>query len=143
MTKSKPAQNSTLIELHVPDFEKAKKFYGKLGFVVVREDKPKGFDGYLVMKMDDNILCFWPGNELVCEHSYFKKCPKDTKRGYAVEIIIMIKDVKKFYNEVKEFCNVVEELKQKPWGLFDFRIEDPFGFYVRFTEPYNILGREK
>jgi catechol 2,3-dioxygenase-like lactoylglutathione lyase family enzyme len=128
-----------LVELHVPDFEKAKNFYKKLGFEIVYENKPTGFGGYLVMKMDNNILCFWPGTELVWKHPYFKRFSKETKRGYAVELVVMVKDIKKFYDKVKGFCNVVEELIQEPWGLWDFRIEDPFGFYIRFTEPHDIL----
>lgn len=70
-----PAKNYTLIELHVPDFEKAKEFYIKLGFEVAWERKPEDFKGYLVLKHGDNILCFWPGNEKVYNHPYFKNFP--------------------------------------------------------------------
>lgn len=59
-----PAQNNTLLELHIPDFEKAKDYYGKLGFEVVWERKPEGFKGYLVFKMLDNVLCFWGGTSI-------------------------------------------------------------------------------
>ena len=44
----------------------------------------------------------------------------------------LIKDIK---NKVK----VVEEPKLKPWGKWDFRIEDPFGFYLRVGETDNII----
>lgn len=54
----KPAQNNVLLELHVPDFEKVKEFYGKLGFEIVWERKPEGLKDYLILKMGDNILCF-------------------------------------------------------------------------------------
>ena len=136
----KPANNSIQIELHVPDFEKVKDFYGKLGFEVVWEREPEGLKGYLVMKMADNILCFWGGNDEVYNHPYLKKYPRDTKRGYAVEIVIMIKNIEDYYAKVKDLANVVEDLQMWPWGLKDFRVEDPFGFYIRFTESYNILN---
>lgn len=135
----KPANNSIQIELNVPDFELVKKFYGKLGFEVVWERKPEKLKGYLVMKMGNNILCFWAGNEYAYKHPYLQKYPRDTKRGYAVEIIVMVEDIEEYYKKVKDFANVVEELQVRPWGLKDFRIEDPFGFYIRFTEPHNIL----
>ena len=135
----KPANNSIQIELHVSDFRLVKKFYGKLGFEVVWERDPSGMKGYLVMKMADNILCFWSGNDEVYNHPYLKKYKRDTKRGYAVEIVIMIEDIESYYTKVKDFANVVEALQMWPWGLKDFRAEDPFGFYVRFTESYNIL----
>lgn len=134
-----PAENNLLLELHVPDFNKVKEFYGKLGFEVAWERQPEGFKGYLVVKRGNNILCFWGGNEKITEHEYFSGWPKDTKKGFGIELVIMIEDVEKFYEEVKQFAKVVEELKVKPWGLKDFRIEDPFGFYIRFTEHHNIL----
>jgi len=135
----KPAQNNILLELHVPDFEKVIDYYGKLGFEVTWERQPEGHKGYLILKMGDNILCFWAGNEHVYEQSYFKRFPKDTKRGYGVEIVIMVKDIEAYYEKVKSFANVVEELETKPWGLKDFRTEDPFGYYLRITSLHNIL----
>lgn len=134
-----PAQNNILLELHVPDFEKVKEFYGKLGFSVVWERTPEEMKGYLILKMDNNILCFWPGNENVYKQEYFSRFPRDTKRGYGVEIVLMVEDIDKFYENAKTFCNVVEELQVRPWGLKDFRIDDPFGYYLRFTTPHNIL----
>lgn len=136
----KPANNSIQIELHVPDFEKVKNFYRKLGFEVVWERKPEDMKGYLIMQLDNNILCFWSGNKTIYNQPYFKKFPRDTKRGYGVEIVVMINDVENYYEKVKFFANIVEKLVLQPWGLKDFRIEDPFGFYLRFTEPHNILN---
>lgn len=135
----KPAQNNVLLELHVPDFEKVKDYYGKLGFEIIWERKPEGFKGYLALKMQDNVLCFWAGNDRVYEQPYFKRFPKDTKRGYGVEIVIMVDDVEEYYLKVKNFTNVVEELILQPWGLKDFRVEDPFGYYLRITTNHNIL----
>ena len=134
-----PAQNNVLLELHVPDFEKVKKYYGKLGFEIVWERKPEGFKGYLILKMGNNILCFWAGNEHVYEQPYFMRFSKNTKRGYGVEIVIMVEDVEVYYSKVKGFANVVEELTLQPWGLKDFRVEDPFGYYLRITSYHNIL----
>ncbi len=134
-----PATNSVLLELHVPGFQKVKDYYGKLGFRIAWERPPEGFKGYLVLQMDNNILCFWAGNEQVYEQKYFKKFPKDTPRGFGVEIVIMVIDVEAYYKKVKDFITVVEPLVFQPWGLKDFRIIDPFGYYLRITEPHNIL----
>lgn len=131
--------NSTLLELHVPSFGPVKDFYGKLGFEVVWERQPEGHKGYLVIKRDQNILCFWAGNEHVWDQEYFSKWPRDTKRGYGVEIVLMVDDVEALYAQVSTFAKVVEELKVKPWGLKDFRVEDPFGYYLRITSYHNIL----
>lgn len=142
MPKAKTAQNNMLVELHVPDFEKVKKFYKQLGFRVVWERKPEGEKSYLVMKKDNNVLCFWPGNENVWKQSYFRNFPKNTKRGYAVEIVIIDNNIEKLYKKCKKFAKIVSDLRIRPWGLKDFRIEDPFGFYLRITEPHDVLDRK-
>lgn len=134
-----PATTTAFVELHVPDFGKAKTYYQSLGFQIVWERKSEEFKGYLVMQLEENFLCFWAGNENVYKHSYFKKFSKDTKRGYGVEIVFMIKDIEAYYNNVKDIAHVVEPLVMKPWGNKDFRCEDPFGYYLRFTEFYNTL----
>lgn len=135
----KPANNLIQIELHVPDFEKVKEFYGRLGFEVVWERKPEEKKGYLVIKRDNNILCFWPGNEYVKKQTYFKNFSPDTKRGYGVEITVM-SGIDALYKDAEKFAKIVDPLQKQPWGLKDFRVEDPFGFYIRFTEPHNILN---
>lgn len=135
-----PSQNNVLLELHVPDFKDVKDFYNKLGFNVVWERKPEKDKGYLVMKYGNNILCFFCGNEKVHDlQPYFNKFPRDTIRGYGVEIIIMVDNVDKTYAKAKTFANITEKLQMRPWGLKDFRVADPFGYYLRITEPHDIL----
>lgn len=51
----------------------------------------------------------------------------------------MVENVETYYEETRQFEKVVEELHVKQWGLKNFRIEDPFGFYTRFTKYHNIL----
>ncbi len=81
--------------------------------------------GYLVLKMDNNIICFWAGNKTYRQNPYFKRFPGNTKRGYAVELVIIVKDVKAYYKKVKKFAKIVEPLIFQPWKLWDFRIADP------------------
>ena len=136
---SKHTPNHLQLELHVPDFGQVLDFYGKLGFKDVWKRHEGDVGDYLVMERDGVIINFWPGNEEVWEQPYFKDFPHDTKRGYGVEIVIPVEDIESFYEQLKTFAKVVEELKTQPWGLKDFRVEDPFGFYLRFTSPHNIL----
>lgn len=85
-------KTSTFIELNVPSFKTTIKFYQSLGFKIVWMDQE-----YLVMKLGDNIVNFYKGTKEVYSHSYFKNFPKNTKRGYAVEIVIQVKNVKDYY----------------------------------------------
>ena len=137
--KNQYQPNKVMIEIHVPDFEMVKEYYGKMGFEVKWERKPEGFKGYLIMNMDQNFLCFWAGNEHVYEQFYFSQFPKDAPRGLGIEIVVLVDDVEKYYEKVKEFANVVEPLKVRPWGLKDFRTVDPFGYYLRFTTHHDIF----
>jgi len=125
------------LELHVPDFQKAIDFYKILGFKVVwlSED-------YLVMRKDKSIINFYGGSKDVYKHPYFGRFPRRTKRGYGVEIILLEDDVKKLYKKIKDKVKVVEPLKLKPWGRWDFRIEDPFGFYIRIGERYDWVNKK-
>ncbi|MGH7882378.1 MAG: VOC family protein [Candidatus Dormibacteraceae bacterium] len=131
--------NRSWVELHVPNFEVVKEFYGKLGFQVAWEDQRAGSDGYLVMQYDELAICFWPGNQNVHSQPYFRSFPPETRRGYGVEIIFTVRDLDALYRRAQELDSVVEELKMKPWGLRDFRLADPYGYYLRFNEPHDPL----
>ncbi|HVS58633.1 MAG TPA: VOC family protein [Candidatus Saccharimonadales bacterium] len=134
-------QNSLQLELHVPDFEKAKKFYGLLGFEVVWERKPEGDKGYLILKNECScILNFWSGTDAIYSQPYFKHFPNETKRGYGVEIVVStIQNLAKVQEGLQaKGYQVVEPLTHQPWGLDDFRVEDPFGYYLRLTTPHDI-----
>ena len=137
-------KNNLIIELHVPDLDVVKDFYSKLGFEVSMDDKPNEENpGYLTMTRRDvlgnTMLNFYGGDERVYNQSFFKQFPKETKRGYATELTIPTGNIEKVYSLVsanlKEY--IVRELKEledhgKQWK--DFRMVDPFGFYLRFTE---------
>jgi predicted lactoylglutathione lyase len=139
-----PIKNNLIIELHVPDLNLAKDFYSKLGFEISLDDKLNDKNlGYLTMTREDELgntmLNFYGGDERVYGQSFFKQFPPDTKRGYAVSITITTKDIEQIYKlavkSLKE--NIVRDLKEiedhgHKWK--DFRLVDPFGYYLRFTE---------
>jgi hypothetical protein len=136
----RPIRNNLIVELHVPDFAQVKDFYIPIGFTVIDED-PIGEElGYLVLKRDDPVgstmLNFYGGDERVYKQPFFGKYPSDTVRGYAVEITIPIGDIDAYYSQIFPVIRrfIVQELVRKSWGQKEFRLRDPFGFYVRFTE---------
>jgi uncharacterized glyoxalase superfamily protein PhnB len=124
------------IELHVPDFKKAIAFYSRLGFKLSWRT-----EDYLVMERKRSVLNFYGGSEKVYSHSYFGQFKKTTKCGYGVEIIIPVDRVERFYDRVRKFAKIVQPLQLKKWGRRDFRIVDPFGFYLRITERYEWVGK--
>lgn len=141
---AKPIRNNLLIELHVPDLDLVKDFYSKLGFELKVDDDINEKDlGYVTMLRKDpngdTLLNFYGGDARVYEHSYFGKFNKDTKRGYGAEITIPISDVQALYDSIRPELDqyIVRELVEKvdhDYKWKDFRMEDPFGFYIRFTQ---------
>jgi len=139
-----PIRNNLIIELHVPDLDMVKNFYSKLGFKITMYNKLNEKElGYLTMTRKDKIgntmLNFYGGDDRIYNQSFFKQFPQDTKRGYATEITITTGDIEGIYKkatgELKD--NIVRELKEleghgRKWK--DFRMVDPSGFYLRFTE---------
>jgi hypothetical protein len=135
------AKTTTIIELHVPDFNPIKEFHGDLGFEVLWEYPAEGTSGYLMMQFEDNMVGFYCGTDEVYKHKHFSKFTKDTPRGYGVEIgFFVTTPIEEYYANVRSKYkdNIVEELKSQPWGQKDFRITDPFGFYLRFSEPSDM-----
>ncbi|AKM82367.1 TPA: hypothetical protein DD449_04715 [Candidatus Berkelbacteria bacterium] len=140
----KPINNNLVIQLHIPDFDVAKDFYSKLGFEVAMDDKPNDkLPGYFTMIRKDDLgqtlLNFYGGDERVYDQAFFKQFPKETKRGYEVSITIATNSIDKLYQSVQANLkeSIVRELKEiedhgNVWK--DFRMVDPFGFYLRFTE---------
>lgn len=136
--------NNLVLELHIPAFQPTKDFYSMFGFTEFRYDPQSGGNsdlGYLVLARNDEIgethLNFYGDKEKVSQHSHFRDFPTNTRRGYAVEITIPVSDVEKLWEEVKGKLKpeqIAQPLTLKRWNEKDFRVIDPFGFYVRFTE---------
>lgn len=127
---------SAPVELHVPDFAPAKRFYGALGFTVAREESGDE-DGYLVMVHGPDILRFWPGSPSALRRGHFAG---DTGTpGHRVEIVLTFNDLDATFSRAASLATTVEPIRMRHWGLRDFRVLDPYGFYVRCTEPHDPL----
>lgn len=136
--------NNLVLELHIPNFKMAREFYNMFGFIELMYDHTSGGGsdlGYMVLKREDlignSLINFYGDQEKVAQHSHFKDFPADTPRGYEVEITIPVSDVKNLWDEVKDKLTekqIAQSLTLKRWNKSDFRVIDPFGFYIRFTE---------
>ena len=137
-------RNNLVLELHIPDFAKARSFYAMLGFEEIQYDPTSGGGsdlGYLVLAREDPLgrvlLNFYGDREEVVNHAHFKDFPPTTPRGYAVEITIPVADLDGLWQRIQgtvAVARVDQSLVTKRWGKRDFRLVDPFGFYLRFTE---------
>ncbi len=72
--------------------------------------------------------------EKLGNNHYFNSYPSNTKLGFGVEIVLEVDDIQLIYNKVKlAKAEIESELKEQPWGLTDFRLTDPNGYYIRVT----------
>ena len=121
--------SGVFLELHVPHFQRAIDFYTLFGFKVVYADA-----SFITLQSGKSMLSFSGGSKRISQHSYFGGFPQ-SKRGYGVEIVVFVRNVTRLYKKVKGKVKIVASLQLRPWKKKDFRVEDPFGFYLRFTEP--------
>lgn len=56
------------------------------------------------------------------------------KRGLGVKFVLEVGDVTALHGRMQKRWAQVTDLKRQAWGLTDFRVTDPDGYYWRITE---------
>jgi lactoylglutathione lyase len=119
------------LELFVDDMEASIAFYTRvLAFDVVRHEP----GDYASLRLGDVFLGIGPMAKLPEEGGYFRRDIATLRRGLGVEIVIEVEDVDGWRERVADSGHpILESLRERPWGLRDFRICDPDGYYLRIT----------
>jgi len=119
------------LELFVEDMGESVSFYRRvLGFEVVREER----GDYASLRSGDIMLGIGPIAKLPETGGYFTRCIASQRRGLGVEIVMEVDDLTAAHQRVLDSGHpVFEPPQQRPWGLWDFRIVDPDGYYLRVT----------
>ena len=140
------------LELFVDDLAVSEDFYtGLLGFEVVSRAAD-----YVSVRRGSVVLGLGPVSKLPAdddrpwpaamrpapgapERPYgpgFTRRRLAADRGAGTEIVLELDDVGQVA-ALHDHCLaaevVVDDLRQRPWGLWDFRIVDPDGYYLRLT----------
>jgi lactoylglutathione lyase len=119
------------LELFVEDMEARIAFYTRvLAFEVVRHEP----GGYASLRLGGILLGIGPVAKLPEEGGYFGRDISAHRRGLGVEIVLEVDDVDGRRDRVAASGHpIFEPLQDRPWGLRDFRISDPDGYYLRIT----------
>ena len=137
-TSTMPA--SCRFELFPISLDKALEFYiGILDFKLMKRTPP---DYAYVVR--DGIRIGIVGRSA----SYFRDFGQDPQERVryrlpptGVEIVIEVDDLDAEHDKiVQRGWKIAEQIELKDWGLRDFRIHDPDGHYLRFTEHSNTAG---
>jgi lactoylglutathione lyase len=119
------------LELFVEDMAASIDFYTQvLAFEVVRHE----LEDYASLRWGNAVLGIGPVAKLPEEGGYFSRDISSYRRGLGVEIVLEVDDVEEWRARVGASGHqILEPLQDRPWGLRDFRIFDPDGYYLRIT----------
>ena len=119
------------MELFVGDMEATIAFYTRvLAFDVARHEP----GDYASLRLGGVVLGIGPVAKLPEEGGFFGRDIATLRRGLGVEIVIEVDDVEGCHDRVASSGHpILEPLQEQPWGLRDFRISDPDGYYLRIT----------
>lgn len=121
-------------ELFVQDVERSVRFYSStLGLEPPTTWSP---DGYVSISAGAVKIGVQHLASLPAEH-HFSPSRLAGSRGVGLEIVVEVDDVDLAYANAAPYAErcggKVEPLDDQPWGLRDFRLIDPDGYYVRVT----------
>ncbi|REK53802.1 MAG: lactoylglutathione lyase [Geobacillus sp.] len=118
------------LELFVKDLQRSVDFYKN----VIRLDLSSQNESSAMFKTE-NLNLLLTKEDVISSNHYFSEI-KTSRKGMGVEIILVVPDVQSYYQRICEMQIEVEsELKQQEWGMTDFRLIDPDGYYLRITSP--------
>jgi catechol 2,3-dioxygenase-like lactoylglutathione lyase family enzyme len=119
---------SLRVELFVADLDRSAGFYVEvLGFRVERNDP-----GYVAVRRGSATIGIGLMSGLPAAHPILSRSGE--RGGLGVELVIEVPDVDALYRSVvASGWPVATPPGDRPWGLRDFRLLDPDGYYVRVT----------
>ncbi|MBX4892076.1 MULTISPECIES: VOC family protein [Rhizobium] len=116
------------LELFVEAPEKSLDFYQRvLGFEIQGTASAE----YTMLRNGDAVVSVNARSVLSNDHPV--RVENGERPGLGVEIVMRVADVEGAYRIAKDSGWPVSDLALKPWGLRDFRLVDPDGYYVRVT----------
>jgi len=117
------------LELFVKNIEESMKFYRNVLGFILPEDTNKS---YISIRKGNVVLGLGEMKNLRKNHPV--KVSSGQRIGLGIEIVLEVENIKDVYKKViEEDYPIQTELTKRPWGLEDFRIIDPDGYYLRIT----------
>ncbi len=118
------------LELFVTEIARSRAFYRDvLGFAASDENA----DTYVQMSQGGTVLSLNRYDDLPADHPI--RGEAGVARGLGIEIVLEVEDLDQRYERmVAAGIALASTLERRPWGLRDFRLIDPDGYYLRLTE---------
>lgn len=121
-------------ELFTKDTKRSVYFWTNvLEFKEVRTD----IEGDYHQVVKDDVHIGIGSAQKLREGHHFRPEVITERKGLGVEIVLEVDDIEKLYNRIRSKGYPIERpLGKREWGLLDFRIIDPDGYYLRLTSRY-------
>lgn len=124
------------IELETKEVEQYITFFKKTAnFELKRKDS-----GFALLETTTAQLLLMSPDSLPQNHPFYGA--RNGSQGIGVEIGIVVKNLdqafiaaSKITSSANSGWKMSSEIMNRPWGVRDFRILTPDGYYLRFTEP--------
>lgn len=116
------------LELFVADVRVSLEFYRRmLNFQVIGEAS----EDYTMLTNGEAVISVNKREALGQDHPL--RAADGERLGLGVEIVLSVADVERLHETIRRHGHPISELAQQSWGLCDFRIADPDGYYIRVT----------
>lgn len=106
-----------------------------LGFTVERQG-----NGYWSLRNGAVELGVGAADGLPPDHHFVRRSATDSACGVGVELVLELPSAHEVHamyqqirSEVRGAGGEIEPISDRPWGLCDFRLIDPDGYYIRVT----------
>lgn len=127
--KSSVAKVTFRLELFVDDLATSTEFYSRvLGFSISQQQS----GGYTLMTNGNVALSLNLRGSLPDDHPV--QVNSGERLGRGIELVLEVDDIETMYEQVRAAnWPLSGKLQRQPWGLTDFRVVDPDGYYWRIT----------
>jgi predicted enzyme related to lactoylglutathione lyase len=117
---------SVRFEIFPSDIDATADFYTQVLKFAVRDDRRDERPPYLALERD-GVRIGAAGHPEAGQ-------PEQRQPPTGVELVLEVDDLGAEYDRVRASgWPIAEDLQQRPWGLTDFRVLDPSGYYLRIT----------
>ena len=116
--------------LMVKDVNESIKYYTEiLGFSLLMTQPEQGVFEWAFMQKDNIYIMFQKESSIKAEYPQLEAL----KVGGALTFYVKVKEMKSFYENIKEKVNIIHELHMTPYGEEEFAIMDLNGFIFTFS----------
>lgn len=117
------------LELFVDDLPTSLDFYHRVLRFEIGEGQT---DGYTPVTNCEVQLGLNLRSNLPPDHPI--QARENERLGRGIEIVIEVENIDEIYEHVStQDWPLADKLQRQPWGLTDFRVLDPDGYYIRIT----------